>query len=58
MGAKRGKILTKDEIIKLAVEAGLIRAGDGWTEPHRWGLAEIERFARAIEAAHGIKGGT
>lgn len=55
MGAKRGNILTKDDIIKLAVEAGLIRAGDGWTEPHRWGLAEIERFARAIEAVHGIK---
>ena len=58
MGAKRGNILTKDDIIKLAVEAGLIRAGNGWTEPHRWGLAEIERFARAIEAAHNIKEGT
>jgi len=37
--------VTKEEIIRMAREAGLIRTGDGWTEPHRWGMAEIERFA-------------
>jgi hypothetical protein len=43
--------MDRDTVIALAREAGLIRAGDGWTEPHRWGLAEIERFA-ALVAAH------
>lgn len=42
--------MTKEEIIKLAVEAGLVRTGDGWTEPHRWGMAEIERFAALVAA--------
>jgi hypothetical protein len=36
-------------ILKLAREAGLLRAGDGWTEPHRWGITELERFAALIE---------
>ncbi len=36
-------------ILKLAREAGLLRGGDGWTEPHRWGITEIERFATLIE---------
>ena len=36
-------------ILKMAREAGLLRAGDGWTEPHRWGITEIERFAALIE---------
>jgi hypothetical protein len=36
-------------ILKMAREAGLLRAGDGWTEPHRWGITEIERFANLIE---------
>ena len=36
-------------ILKLAREAGLLRGGDGWTEPHRWGITEIERFAALIE---------
>lgn len=35
-------------IIQMAVEAGLLRSGEGWTEPHRWGLTEIERFANLI----------
>ena len=43
--------MTKDEITRMAQKAGLIKAGDGWTEPHRWGLSEIERFA-ALVAAH------
>jgi sirohydrochlorin ferrochelatase len=36
-------------ILKMAREAGLLRGGDGWTEPHRWGVTEIERFASLIE---------
>ena len=36
-------------ILKMAREAGLLRSGDGWTEPHRWGITEIERFAALIE---------
>ena len=36
-------------ILKMAREAGLLRGGDGWTMPHRWGIAEIERFANLIE---------
>jgi hypothetical protein len=43
--------LTKDDIIRLAREAGMLRSGDGWTEPHRWGVAEIERFAN-LAIAH------
>tara|TARA_R110000868_G_scaffold182047_1_gene423028 strand:- start:71 stop:370 length:300 start_codon:yes stop_codon:yes gene_type:complete len=43
--------MTKDEIIALAVKAGLIRVGDGWTEPHRWGLAELEAFANLVASA-------
>ena len=35
-------------IIQMAVEAGLLRSGEGWTEPHRWGLTEIERFADLV----------
>ena len=36
-------------ILKMAREAGLLRSGDGWTEPHRWGITELEQFAKAIE---------
>lgn len=42
--------MTRDEVIAMAVEAGLIRVGDGWTEPHRWGLAELEAFAKLVAA--------
>lgn len=41
--------MNQDDIIAMAREAGLLRAGDGWTEPHRWGITEIERFAKLIE---------
>ena len=44
-------MVDREDIIKMAREAGLLRTGDGWTEPHRWGAAEIERFA-ALVAAH------
>jgi hypothetical protein len=35
-------------ILKMAREAGLLRGGDGWTVPHRWGITEIERFAALV----------
>ncbi len=43
--------MTRDAVIRMAAEAGLLRAGAGWTEPHRWGAAEIESFASLV-AAH------
>ena len=36
------------EIEDMAKEAGLLRFGDGWTEPHRWGMSELERFAELV----------
>ena len=36
--------MTKEEIIKLAQEVGLIRAGEHHTEPARWGISEITDF--------------
>jgi hypothetical protein len=41
--------MNRDDIIRMAREAGLLRSGDGWTEPHRWGITELERFAALIE---------
>ncbi len=43
--------MTRYDIIKLAREAGLLRTGDGWTEPYRWGASEVERFAALVAAA-------
>lgn len=43
--------MNRDDIIRMARAAGLIRAGDGWTEPHRWGMDELERFAALVAAA-------
>jgi len=42
--------MNRDDIIRMAREAGLLRSGDGWTEPHRWGITEIERFAALVSA--------
>ena len=36
------------DIIRMAQKAGLLRSGDGWTEPHRWGITELERFAALV----------
>jgi hypothetical protein len=41
--------MNRDDILKMAREAGLLRGGDGWTMPHRWGITELERFAALIE---------
>jgi hypothetical protein len=43
--------MNRDDIIAMAREAGLLRGGDGWTEPHRWGITELERFAALVAAA-------
>ena len=43
--------MDRDDIIRMAREASLLRVGDNFTEPHRWGLAEIERFAELVAAA-------
>ena len=43
--------MTKEEIIKLAQEAGLIRAGEHYTEPARWGISEITDFYQRAVAA-------
>lgn len=42
--------MNQDDIIRMAREAGLLRSGDGWTEPHRWGVTEIEKFAALVVA--------
>jgi hypothetical protein len=43
--------MNKDDVIRMAREAGLLRAGDGWTEPHRWGATEVSKFAALAFAA-------
>ena len=43
--------MTKEEIIKLAQEVGLIRAGEHHTEPARWGISEITDFYQRAVAA-------
>ena len=43
--------MTQNDIIRMAREAGLLRSGEGWTEPYRWGLTEIEKFAALVIAA-------
>jgi hypothetical protein len=40
--------MTRDEITKLAQEAELLRSGEGWTEPYRWGVSQIEHFADLV----------
>ncbi len=43
--------MTQEDIIKLAQEAGLIRAGEHYTEPARWGISEITDFYNRAVAA-------
>ena len=40
--------MNRDDIIRMATDAGLIRSGDGWTMPSHWGLTEVERFANLV----------
>ena len=53
IGLKQAE-LTDEEIIRIAKQAGLVRSGDGWNEPDRWGFTEIKRLVRSVEARHGI----
>jgi hypothetical protein len=43
--------MNRDDIIKMAQEAELLRSGEGWTEPYRWGANEIEHFAELVAEA-------
>lgn len=43
--------MSQDEIVKMARQAGLVRTGDKWVEPARWGVTEVERFAALVAAA-------
>ncbi len=43
--------MTKDEIVKMARETGLVRTGDKWVEPARWGVTELVHFAALVAAA-------
>ena len=43
--------MNRDDIIRMATDAGLIRSGNGWTMPSHWGLSEVERFAKLVAAA-------
>lgn len=43
--------MNREDIIAFAREAGLVRTGDQWVEPARWGITEIERFAELAIAA-------
>jgi len=43
--------MTRDDIIRMATEAGLLRSGEDWTMPLRCGVTEVERFAKLVAAA-------
>jgi hypothetical protein len=43
--------MDREDIIRMARDTGLVRAGDKWVEPARWGVTEIVRFA-ALVAKH------
>ena len=43
--------MTQDEIVKMAREAGLVRTGDKWVEPARWGVTELVHFSNLVAAA-------
>ena len=43
--------MSKEDIIRMAREAGLVRTGDKWVEPARWGATELVHFANLVAAA-------
>jgi hypothetical protein len=43
--------MTRDDIIRMARETGLVRTGDKWVEPARWGVTELVHFAALVAAA-------
>ena len=42
--------MSQDEIVKMARQAGLVRTGDKWVEPARWGVTELVHFAALVRA--------
>jgi len=42
--------MTQDEIVTMARKAGLVRTGDKWVEPARWGVTELVHFAALVRA--------
>jgi hypothetical protein len=43
--------MNREDIVRMAREAGLVRTGDKWVEPARWGATELVHFADLISAA-------
>lgn len=43
--------MTRDDITRMARKAGLVRTGDKWVEPARWGVTELVHFAALVAAA-------
>ena len=43
--------MDREDIIRMAREAGLVRTGDKWVEPARWGVTELVHFAALVAAA-------
>jgi hypothetical protein len=42
--------MNRDDIIRMATEARLIRSGENWTMPSYWGLEEVVAFAELVAA--------
>jgi hypothetical protein len=47
----QGEAWRRKEVLRMAQEAGLIRAGENYTEPARWGITEITDFYNRAVAA-------
>lgn len=43
--------MAQDEIVTMARKAGLVRTGNKWVEPARWGVTELVHFAALVAAA-------
>ena len=43
--------MKREDIIRMAQEAELLRGGENWTEPYRWGVSQIEHFAELVAEA-------
>ena len=43
--------MDREAVIRMAREAGLVRTGDKWVEPARWGVTELVHFANLVAAA-------
>ena len=43
--------MDREAVIRMAREAGLVRTGDKWVEPARWGVTELVHFSNLVAAA-------